>query len=113
MSKRQEYKRHSAKVTRGPRWKALRMQALERDGWQCVQCGTRHRLECDHIEPVRDRPELAFTLSNLQMLCGACHARKTRLEVGHKPLTPKRQQWRDLLREMQRNPVEQIGEPNA
>jgi 5-methylcytosine-specific restriction endonuclease McrA len=104
---RSDYKRHSAKVTRGPRWKALRMQALDRDNWQCVQCGTHKRLECDHVLPVRDRPELAYTLSNLQMLCGACHARKTRIEVGHKPLTPKRQQWRDLLREMQRNPTEQ------
>ena len=108
MSKlRNEYKRHSAKVTRGPRWKALRMQALDRDNWACVQCGTHKRLECDHVLPVRDRPDLAYSLTNLQILCGACHARKTRIEVGHKPLTPKRQQWRDLLRDMQRNPTEQ------
>ena len=107
MGMRSEYKRHSRHVTRAPRWKALRMQALDRDNWACVQCGTHKRLECDHVLPVRDRPDLAYTLSNLQMLCGACHARKTRIEVGHKPLTPKRQQWRDLLREMQRNPTEQ------
>ena len=104
MSKRKEYKRHSAKVTRGPRWKALRMQALDRDGWQCVQCGERRRLECDHGLPVRDRPDLAYSLSNIQVLCGRCHARKTRLEVGHKPLPPKRQEWRNLLRDMQRKP---------
>lgn len=107
MSRRQEYKRHSAHVTRGPRWKVLRMQALDRDGWQCVQCGERRRLECDHVLPVRDHPELAYSLSNLQILCGRCHARKTRIEVGHKALSPKRQEWRDLLRDMQRNPVEQ------
>lgn len=95
-----DYRRHSAKVCRGPRWKALRMQALERDGWQCVECGSRRRLECDHIEPVRDRPDLAYVLSNLQILCGRCHARKTRIEVGHKALTPKRQQWRNLLLSM-------------
>lgn len=71
MNRRREYKRHSAQVTRGQRWRALRMQALERDGWQCVQCGTRRGLECDHVKPVRDRPELAFVLSNLQILCGA------------------------------------------
>ena len=107
MGMRSEYKRHSRHVTRGPRWKALRMQALDRDNWACVQCGTHKRLECDHVLPVRDRPDLAYSLTNLQILCGACHARKTRIEVGHKPLTPKRQQWRDLLREMQRNPTEQ------
>ncbi|NOR29907.1 MAG: HNH endonuclease [Sulfitobacter sp.] len=112
MGLRDEYKRHSAKVTRGPRWKALRMQALDRDGWQCVQCGERRRLECDHVLPVRDRPDLSYALSNLQILCGRCHARKTRLEVGHTPLSPKRQQWRDLLRDMQRNPSS-IGDNNA
>ncbi|MEM9966480.1 MAG: HNH endonuclease signature motif containing protein [Pseudomonadota bacterium] len=112
MSKRREYARHSAHVTRGPRWKALRMLALDRDGWACVQCGARRGLECDHILPVRDRPDLAYTLSNLQILCGRCHARKTRIEVGHKALSPKRQQWRDLLRDMQRNPVEQ-GDTHA
>jgi len=62
---------------------------------------------------VRDRPDLAYTLSNLQMLCGACHARKTRIELGHKPLTSKRQQWRDLLRDMQRNPPEHKGKQHA
>lgn len=101
MTRRREYQRHSAKVTRGPRWRALRLQALERDGWACVQCGTHVGLECDHREPVRTHPELAFVLSNLQILCGRCHARKTRLEVGGIPLPAKRQQWRNLLRQMQ------------
>lgn len=107
MSALKTYKRYSRSTCRGPRWKALRMQALERDDWRCVQCGARKGLECDHVLPVRDRPDLAYSLANLQILCGRCHARKTRLEVGHKPLTPKRQEWRDLLRNMQRNPVEQ------
>ena len=95
-----DHKRHSARVTRGPRWKALRLQALERDEWRCVQCGTRKGLECDHIEPVRNRPDLAFKLSNLQILCGRCHARKTRIEVGHFPHSKPRQEWRNLLSSM-------------
>lgn len=98
-----EYKRHSARVTRGPRWKALRMQALERDEWQCVKCGERRRLEIDHIEPVRDRPDLAYSLANLQTLCGRCHARKTRIEVGMGQPNPAREAWKSLLRDMQRN----------
>ena len=97
--KRSAFARHSAKVTRGPRWKALRMQALDRDEWQCVQCGARRGLEVDHIEPVKDRPDLAYALANIQCLCGRCHARKTRMEVGHKPLPPERARWRDLLRQ--------------
>lgn len=113
MGLRKEYQRHSRHVTRGPRWKALRLQALERDEWKCVKCGRRRGLECDHVLPVRDRPDLSYTLSNLQILCGRCHAQKTRLEVGHKPLPPKRQQWRELLRDMQRNPNEHKGKQNA
>jgi 5-methylcytosine-specific restriction enzyme A len=99
-NKRREHARHSGKVTRGPRWKALRMQALDRDDWQCVKCGERRRLECDHILPVKTHPELSYFLGNLQILCGPCHARKTRIEVGHKPLSPERQKWRDLLSSM-------------
>ncbi|MEY8840016.1 HNH endonuclease [Cribrihabitans sp. XS_ASV171] len=102
-----EYKRHSARVTRGPRWKALRMQALDRDGWQCVECGERRRLEIDHVEPVRHRPDLAFTLSNLQTLCGRCHSRKTRIEIGLGRPDPKREAWKQLVRDTGRNPIEQ------
>lgn len=108
MNRRADFARHSAKVTRGPRWKALRMMALDRDGWACVRCGERRRLEVDHIQPVKTHPELSYTLANLQCLCGRCHASKTRLEVGHTPLSPKRQQWRDLLK-TQQTPIEQKG----
>ncbi len=101
------YKRHSAGVTRTRRWKAVRMFALERDGWQCVQCGTRHRLEVDHIKPVRDWPELSYSLGNLQTLCGSCHARKTRIEIGLGPLNPAREAWKKLVRETHLNPIEQ------
>lgn len=104
MTLRQEYKRHSARVTRGPRWKALRMQALDRDDWACVQCGERRRLEIDHIEPVRDRPDLAYALGNLQTLCGRCHARKTRIEVGMGIPNPARDAWKTLLRSMRQTP---------
>lgn len=107
--KRSEYARHSARVTRGPRWKALRLQALDRDGWACVECGTHARLEIDHILPVRDRPDLAYSLSNLQTLCCRCHARKTRIEVGHKPLSPQRQEWRDLVHIMHKTSQETLG----
>ncbi|MBI1416077.1 MAG: HNH endonuclease [Limimaricola sp.] len=95
---RKDYAAHSRRVTKSPRWKALRMQALDRDGWQCVQCGERRRLEVDHILPVRDRPDLSFSLSNLQCLCGRCHSRKTRIEIGLGQPNPARQAWRQLVR---------------
>ena len=99
-----DYQRHSAKVTRSRRWKGLRLEALRRDGFACVQCGARGRLEVDHVLPVRTHPELAYTLSNLQCLCGSCHARKTRLEIGLGRPNPARDAWNKLLRDMQRNP---------
>lgn len=80
------------------RWPALRVAAKRRDGFRCVKCGSRIRLEVDHIKPASTNPELGFDLSNLQTLCSRCHAAKTRLECGHAPLSPERQAWRDLVR---------------
>ncbi len=96
--RRSKFAAHSGPVIRSARWPALRIAALRRDGWRCVSCGTRGRLEVDHVKPVRTHPELSFTLENLQCLCAGCHSRKTRIECGFAPLDPKRQAWRDLLK---------------
>lgn len=84
---------------RDKRWRALRFQALRRDNWQCVQCGSKHRLEVDHIQAVRFRPDLAFSLDNLQVLCASCHTRKTRIELGQSVPNPERIKWLKLLRD--------------
>ena len=102
-----EFKRYSNAVTRTSRWKALRVKALDRDDWQCVQCGERRRLEVDHILPVRMHPELSYSLDNLQSLCGRCHARKTRIEIGLGQPNPAREAWKKLVREMHHQPNEQ------
>ena len=94
------FPRHGAWVYRDPRWKALRYAAKRRDGWACVKCGSKYRLEVDHIAPVRDAPDLAFDLTNLQTLCGPCHGKKTRTETGLPELSPERQRWRDFLSTM-------------
>lgn len=99
---RQEFTRHSRKVTATRRWQVLRQQILERDGWKCCTCGERRRLEVDHIKPVRTHPELSFEPRNLQVLCGACHSRKTRIEVGHKEKSPDRKAWFDAVAELAR-----------
>ena len=99
-----DYARHSAKITRTPRWKALRVKALDRDEWRCVQCNERRGLEVDHVLPVRDRPDLAWSIDNLQCLCGRCHARKTRIEIGLGRPDPAREAWKKLVRDLDRNP---------
>jgi 5-methylcytosine-specific restriction endonuclease McrA len=103
------YHRFSAAVLRDRRWPALRLAAKRRDRFRCVVCGAVGRLEVDHVKPVRDAPNLAFDLTNLQTMCASCHARKTRIEVGWQDaVNPARQAWRDLVRDM-RNPNTEKG----
>lgn len=107
------YARHSAYITGTKRWKRLRYEALRRDGFACVQCGARGRLEVDHREPVRDAPDRAYDLTNLQVLCVSCHARKTRAEIGMGEPDPARVAWKTLVRETGRNPIEHERKPDA
>lgn len=90
--------RPSAYAQNDKRWPPIRLAAKRRDGWQCVKCGSRHRLEVDHVASVRDRPDLAFTLSNAQTLCATCHNAKTRAELGQSLPNPELAKWRRLLR---------------
>lgn len=92
------YHRYSASVVRSPRWRIVRLAAKRRDGWQCVECGGRGRLEVDHKKPVRSHPELAYEISNLQTLCSSCHSKKTRIEIGLDPNHKDRAAWRELIR---------------
>jgi 5-methylcytosine-specific restriction enzyme A len=93
-----KYDRHSAAVIRSKRWKVVRLEAKRRDGWACVECGAKGRLEVDHIKSVRDRPDLAYELTNLQTLCVRCHSRKTRIECGFPEKSPERKEWDALLK---------------
>ena len=98
-----KYHRHSRRIIKTKRWRALRLQVLRRDGWQCVQCKARGRLEVDHIEPVRKRPDLAYEMGNLQTLCARCHSRKTLIDIGiHDPDDPQnkiRADWQKFVSE--------------
>lgn len=99
------WKRHSDKVIRSRRWKSLRLEALRRDGWKCVQCGARGRLEVDHVKPVRTHPELSYELANLQSLCRSCHTKKTRIECGHAPMSEDRKAWLNAVETLARKRV--------
>jgi len=104
---RDEWRRYSRPVLRTKRWKMLRQIILERDGWACVDCGTRKgRLEIDHIEPVRTTPERAFDPANCATRCSSCHTKKTRIECGHAPIiiTPDREAWGRAVADLATNP---------
>ena len=100
-----EYRRHSRPVLKTKRWQVVRQEVLERDGWKCRGCGSRRRLEVDHIKAVRNAPHLAFDKGNLQTLCGPCHTRKTRLECGHPEITPDRRAWSAALKAVPSTPA--------
>lgn len=107
MAVKPSHARHSKHVTSTRRWQVLRQAILERDGWACVDCGTkRGRLEIDHVKPVRLAPDRAFDPTNLQTLCGPCHTRKTRIECGHPaPIqSPARDAWAKAVADLAAKP---------
>ncbi len=65
-------------------WKQVRYMILEGNDGRCECCGRSKAdgavLNVDHIKPRRDSPELALTLSNLQVLCAWCNQGKGNTE---------------------------------
>lgn len=62
------------------RWKALRLEVFDRDGWRCCDCGKAGRLHCDHVIPIGESGAF-WDPQNLQTLCAGCHmAGKTAIE---------------------------------
>lgn len=67
------------------KWLKLRFEAFLLHGTKCQCCGARTKtnndvvLHVDHIKPRSKYPELAFSLSNLQILCADCNIGKSNL----------------------------------
>ena len=99
MSRGRKHDRAGAAVYRSKRWKALRLEILRRDNWQCKVCGSNHDLEVDHIQSIEVAPEKAFESDNLQVLCKKHHSSKTRLEKFGL-MSPEREAWRELILSM-------------
>jgi hypothetical protein len=56
------------------KWKKLRIQVLDRDGWVCATCGGVANT-ADHIYP-RVKGGDTWALDNLQALCKSCNSSK-------------------------------------
>ena len=90
------------------RWARVRAIVRRRDGWKCVLCGHRGRLEVDHIIPRYLRPDLMFDPNALQLLCRSCHFFKSAKENrerrerahGAKTLTPSNIAWNLAVSEL-------------
>ena len=72
----------------------LKSKVIKRDGYKCRQCGKKltklinkgteyewerpidYEVQVDHIKPIKDGGP-AWDISNMQVLCKACHGKKT------------------------------------
>lgn len=58
-------------------WRSLRKEALERDNYECQECKRKGKYSraknVHHLKEVKDYPELALTLENLECVCVPCH----------------------------------------
>jgi hypothetical protein len=61
-----------------PRWQKMRLKVLERDGWQCQECGDKETMLCVHhryYESGKDPWE--YPPEALRTLCEHCHKVET------------------------------------
>lgn len=69
----------AARIRRSTRWRKVRAQVLAKEP-TCRLCRLvgldQAAVEVDHVVGLAERPDLAFTRSNLQPLCVRCHRRK-------------------------------------
>lgn len=61
---------HYDDYLRSPEWKALRQRVIERDGAECVICGSRNNLRVHHTSYEKGVDEEG---DNLVTLCEECH----------------------------------------
>lgn len=59
-------------------WHDVRLQILDRDGWECTKCGMElgAHAQIDHVVPVADGGSM-WGRDNMQSLCAECHMSKT------------------------------------
>jgi 5-methylcytosine-specific restriction protein A len=81
------------------RWDRARFLAKRRDQFRCVQCVSRDGLEVHHKQRVRERPDIAYELTNLVTLCRRCHSNETDKELGRVP-NAARDAWKVCVREL-------------
>ena len=80
-------------VYKTARWKKLRALVLREEplcqdiyGWHAEDRRLVMSIQIDHKLPLRVALELAYERSNLQGLCGRCHAKKTHEDLRRYPV---------------------------
>jgi 5-methylcytosine-specific restriction enzyme A len=62
----------NARVYQTREWKRVRQLVLERDDFECGECGSRSDLVVHHV----DRNNTNHALENLETLCELCHVKE-------------------------------------
>ena len=78
------------------KWVGVRALVLDRDGWACVKCGRKGRLEVDHIVSLAHGGDL-YGMENLQTLDRECHFAKTELERKEDTESDETKEWREFM----------------
>lgn len=70
-------KKQKQKFYRSKDWRTLRVEALERDNYECQQCKRQGKFSegknVHHLKEIYHHPDLALVLDNLETLCIQCH----------------------------------------
>jgi hypothetical protein len=69
-----EYKLESGDIRKKSKYNKWVTSVKERDGYTCVDCGSKNNLHAHHIIPISEDASEAFDLDNGITVCKDCHA---------------------------------------
>lgn len=61
------------KLRNDPQYKIWRQTCMERDHYQCTECGAKGYLQVHHIKTISESPELIWVVENGKTVCVSCH----------------------------------------